>query len=56
MGEKYPTGSVVRLKSGGPSMVVYRIKDTSNVHVTWFDKAGELRQGLVPVECLEPSK
>jgi uncharacterized protein YodC (DUF2158 family) len=57
---KFETGAVVRLMSGGQPMTVgWRLPD-SMIPLTWFNAAGELRQGFVDtedmLEAAEPTK
>lgn len=43
MGGEITAGTVVRLKSGGPSMTVHSIMDSDNVRVLWVDDEGVSR-------------
>jgi uncharacterized protein YodC (DUF2158 family) len=60
-------GSVVQVKSGGPSMTVEsfarkvvghgmdarNVEDKDRVNCQWFDKDGELKSGFFPVASLK---
>lgn len=51
------TGDVVRLKSGGIKMTVYRIEFTARwrpfIDVNWIDAKGEVRHSMFTPEMLE---
>jgi uncharacterized protein YodC (DUF2158 family) len=50
-------GDVVRLKSGGPSMIVTEA-DGTLANVTWFDAVGHIQSatlGIVLLETVDPS-
>ena len=55
-------GDVVRLKSGGPKMVVDRVKyfsdDSASVYCVWFENNKKLEYDFPPSgleECTEPN-
>jgi uncharacterized protein YodC (DUF2158 family) len=58
--QKYKTGDIVQLKSGGPKMTVSQyqslsLDDAANVQCTWF--AGSKHQaGWFPEDGLQPAK
>lgn len=59
MTEQMPPGSIVRLKSGGPSMTVESIDANGAVHCVWFkNPKGQLSSRAFVATALEvvPSK
>jgi uncharacterized protein YodC (DUF2158 family) len=46
-------GELVRLKSGGPVMVVEQVREDGSVGVTWMDKEGVAHANGYAVELLE---
>jgi len=50
-------GDVVRLKSGGPKLIVVSLGvDESIATVKWWVSEGHIEQASFPIECLEEVK
>jgi uncharacterized protein YodC (DUF2158 family) len=53
----FPSGSIVRLKCGGPNMVVTPIGGVTagpeNIHCLWIDAGGQLQRAAFAADVLE---
>jgi uncharacterized protein YodC (DUF2158 family) len=49
---KLKTGDLVRLKSGGPNLVVTEIKHYYNICVAWINDVGDYQHAAFPEDCL----
>ncbi|GAA0757993.1 DUF2158 domain-containing protein [Ideonella azotifigens] len=52
MAETFKPGDVVRLKAGGPKMVVEYVQDDRKLACVWFLE-GNTKRDLFPGECVE---
>ena len=51
--QKFKTGDVVKLKSGGPIMTVTNVAGTDAVNCVWFDNNNKESSGKYPEAALE---